>query len=170
MTHTVKRTKALIQFYPVGANVQIRCQFPQLTQTIVKLGDPVPVFTEGPKAGFHAHDVAHVMLLCETGWSAVLDILLAGKNNGVFGGPDALAEEAVILGWFMHRKCNPVDDAMMLDTPLVVQADIEQAFKRAAREMQCVIVANAAGLPYTVTVDDYPQQAALEALAFAVAP
>jgi hypothetical protein len=64
-------------------------------------GDPVPVFSVGPRAGFHAHDVYHLTLLAETGWSAVLEILLAGARDGVFGGVEALAEEAVVLQHYL---------------------------------------------------------------------
>ena len=42
---------------------------------VAAFGDPVPVFLSGVRAGFHVHDVYHLTLLAETGFSAVLDIL-----------------------------------------------------------------------------------------------
>lgn len=63
-------------------------------------GDPVPL-DEGPHTAFGVHDLYHFSLMAEAGWSEVLEQLLAGKNDGVFGGLDALREEAVVLDRYL---------------------------------------------------------------------
>jgi hypothetical protein len=81
-----------------GGKCAIAMGFPALTgSTMFPFGDPVPVFATGAIAGFECHDVFHFTLLAECGISPVLDILALGANGGVFGGPGALAEEAVVL-------------------------------------------------------------------------
>jgi len=64
--------------------------------------------------GFHVHDVYHVALLGETGWSEVAEILLLGKRDGYVSGPVALAEEAVIMDRFTQRPMTPSKAAVTL--------------------------------------------------------
>jgi len=79
-------------------------------------GDPVPATLDGALAGFHVHDVYHFALLAETGWSAVLEILMAGANGGVFGGPGALAEEAVVMDLFSGKRQGAAKSARLLNS------------------------------------------------------
>ena len=73
-------------------------------------GDPVPTFVGGHMDGFEVHDLYHLTLYAETGWSAVLSILLHGDRDGVFGGPGALGEEGVVMDWHMGPLVRNSDD------------------------------------------------------------
>ena len=58
----------------VGKTVQVGAikMTPEVAGEWTAFGDPVPLFSTGPRAGFHVHDLYHLTLLAETGWSAVL--------------------------------------------------------------------------------------------------
>lgn len=121
-------------------------------------GDPVPVFKSGAIAGFEVHDLYHLTLLAETGWSAVLGILLAGDRGGVFGGPGALAEEAVVMDWFMLAKNNATKSAALLNGigAGITPAALERARLRGAAAVTVARSTLHARGSATLRIDDIP--------------
>jgi hypothetical protein len=96
-----------------GNKVTFEVKFPG--GSWLSMGDPVPRFVNCPRAGFEVHDLYHFTLLSESGWSAVLGILMGGDRGGVFGGPDALAEEAMILDRFLPEPNSAAKNAALLN-------------------------------------------------------
>lgn len=134
-------------------------------------GDPVPASLTGELAGFHAHDVYHFALLAETGWSAVLEILMAGANGGTFGGPGALAEEAVVMDVFagrIHGANAAAKSAALLNSAgakaaakaagrsPITAAQVRRAAKRGSAAMAALKVRMTAKGWAIVTIADLP--------------
>jgi hypothetical protein len=118
-------------------------------------GDPVPVFAVGVRAGFHVHDVYHLTLLSETGFSEVLEILLAGARGGVFGGVDALAEEAIVLEH--HLGTFDPELAVRMLAGKVSDADaVKRAFGRGDELRHHALRQLARGPEAAVTVEGLP--------------
>lgn len=130
-------------------------------------GDPVPTFKTGPLAGFEVHDLYHLTLLAETGWSAVLGILLCGDRAGVFGGPGALAEEGVVMDWFLRAHNSPAKSTALLNAvgANVEPTGVERSRVRGLKAVEAAKARLAATGTVTLTIADVPAAFKVRALA-----
>lgn len=151
-----------------AGNVEIGVMFPTLSRFWLALGDALVPVTEGARAGFHAHDVMHVAMLCETNWSPVLGILLGGDRNGVFGGPPALGEEGLVMWWYMKQRLEVNTAIGFSDGGMRDPAAIRRAYSRGMRAVEHVLNCLDNERPGTVRVEDFPTHMALRTQARAV--
>lgn len=151
-----------------NGNVEIGILFPRLDERWIALGDALVPVTEGARAGFEAHDVMHVAMLCETNWSPVLGILLGGDRNGVFGGPPALGEEGLVMWWYMKQRFEANTAIGFSDGGMRDRAAIRRAYDRGMRAVEHILNCLGQGLAGTVEVDDFPEHMALRTRARAL--
>lgn len=130
-----RRTPMRLAFRLDGGVCRIGFAFPNVgSGRWFDFGQPVPVLPNG----FHVHDLYHVGLLGETGFSEVANILLLGERDGYVSGPMALAEEAIIGDRFTRYPMNSYKAAEVLYNAVADRNDPAQRIPIKAPQLDAV--------------------------------